>query len=86
MLPVGVRALIARALEEGYSIVVEGVHLVPGSLPRAYHGAVVCQCLLAIEDEEEHARHFWTREGASSGLRPMEKYLRSPPDIRRIQE
>lgn len=83
---VGVKALIARALEERYSTVVEGVHLVPGSLPRAYDGAIVCQCLLAIADEDEHARHFWTREGTSNGLRPMEKYLRSLPAIRRIQE
>jgi 2-phosphoglycerate kinase len=83
---VGVRALIARALEEGYSIVVEGVHLLPGSFRQADSGAVVCQCLLAIADEEEHARHFWTREGSSNGLRPMAKYLRSLPDIRRIQE
>jgi 2-phosphoglycerate kinase len=83
---VGVRALIARALEEGYSIVVEGVHLLPGSFRQADGGAVVCQCLLAIADEEEHARHFWTREGSSNGLRPMAKYLRSLPDIRRIQE
>jgi 2-phosphoglycerate kinase len=83
---VGVRAVIGRALEEGYSVAVEGVHLVPGSLPRSYEGAVVCQCLLAIEDEEEHARHFWVRESVSSGLRPMHKYLRSLPEIRRIQD
>ncbi|MGH3035087.1 MAG: 2-phosphoglycerate kinase, partial [Gaiellaceae bacterium] len=83
---VGVRAVIGRALEEGYSVAVEGVHLVPGSLPRSYEGAVVCQCLLAIEDEEEHARHFWVRDAASSGLRPMHKYLKSLPEIRRIQD
>jgi 2-phosphoglycerate kinase len=82
---VGVRAVIGRALEEGYSVAVEGVHLVPGSLPRSYEDAVVCQCLLAIEDEEEHARHFWVRDAASSGLRPMHKYLKSLPEIRRIQ-
>lgn len=83
---VGVRAVIGRALEEGYSVAVEGVHLVPGSLPRSYEGAVVCQCLLAIEDEEEHARHFWVRDAASPGLRPMHKYLKSLPEIRRIQD
>jgi 2-phosphoglycerate kinase len=83
---VGVKAVIGRALEEGYSIVVEGVHLVPGLLPRAYEGAVVCQCLLVIEDAEEHARHFWSRDTTSDGLRPMEKYLRALPDIRRIQD
>lgn len=83
---VGVRAVIGRALEEGHSLALEGVHLVPGALPRSYTGAVVCQCLLVIEDEDEHARHFWIRESASEGLRPMEKYLSSLPDIRRIQD
>jgi 2-phosphoglycerate kinase len=83
---VGVKAVIGRALEEGYSIVVEGVHLVPGLLPRTYAGTVVCQCLLVIEDEDEHARHFWSREATSEGLRPMEKYLGALPDIRHIQD
>jgi 2-phosphoglycerate kinase len=83
---VGVRAVIGRALEEGYSLAIEGVHLVPGALPRSYEGAVVCQCVLAIEDEDEHAQHFWVRDTSSNGLRPMEKYLRSLRDIRRIQD
>lgn len=83
---VGVRAVIGRALEEGYSLAIEGVHLVPGSLPRRFEGAVVCQCVLVIEDEEEHARHFWVRDAHSHGLRPMEKYLGGLPDIRRIQD
>src|ERR671915_949362 len=52
---VGVKAVIARAIEEGYSLALEGVHLVPGALPAALEGAVVCQYLLAIEDDEEHA-------------------------------
>ena len=33
--------------------------------------------MLAIADEDEHARHFWMRDAGSQGLRPMEKYLRS---------
>jgi 2-phosphoglycerate kinase len=83
---VGVKAVIARALEEGYSVAVEGVHVVPGALPRSYEGAVVVQAMLEIEDEDEHARHFWVRDSGSQGLRPMEKYLRSLPEIRRIQD
>ena len=83
---VGVKAVIARALEESYSLAVEGVHLVPGALPRAYEGAVVVQCLVAIADEDEHARHFWIRDAGSQGLRPMQKYLRALPEIRRIQD
>ncbi len=82
---VGLRAVIGRALEEGYSTALEGVHLVPGSLPRSYEGAIVVQCLLAIEDEDAHARHFWVRDAASEGLRPMHKYLQALPEIRRIQ-
>jgi 2-phosphoglycerate kinase len=80
---VGVRAVLARALEEGYSVALEGVHVVPGLIPPV-DGAVFCQVLLAIDDEEEHASHFWTRSG--EGLRPFEKYLRALPDIRRIQD
>lgn len=83
---VGVKAVIARALEESYSLAVEGVHLVPGSLPRTYEGAVAVQCVLTIEDEDEHARHFWVRDAASDGLRPMQKYLRALPEIRSIQD
>ena len=41
--------------------------------------------MLEIDDEDEHARHFWVRDSGSQGLRPMEKYLRSLPEIRRIQ-
>jgi 2-phosphoglycerate kinase len=80
---VGVRAVLARALEEGYSLALEGVHLVPGLIPPV-DGAVCCQVLLMIDDEEEHAAHFWTR--GSEGLRPFDKYLKALPDIRRVQD
>jgi 2-phosphoglycerate kinase len=80
---VGVKAVLGRALEEGYSLALEGVHLVPGLL-EPVDGAVFCQVLLTIEDEDEHAAHFWTRD--SEGLRPFDKYLKALPDIRRLQE
>jgi len=80
---VGVKAVLGRAMEESYSLALEGVHLVPGMLPPV-DGAVFCQVLLAIEDEDEHARHFFTRD--NEGLRPFDKYLRGLPDIRRIQD
>jgi 2-phosphoglycerate kinase len=83
---VGLRAVIGRALEEGYSLALEGVHLVPGTLPSAYEGAVVAQCVLSIENEDDHARHFWIRDAVSEGLRPMDKYLGALPEIRRIQD
>ena len=81
---VGVDAVLGRAIEERYSLALEGVHLVPGMIP-PLEGAVVCHCILAIGDEDAHASHFWTRESASEGLRPLAKYLHALPEIRRIQ-
>ncbi len=84
---VGVRASLDRALEEGWSMVLEGVHLVPGlvELPPATEGAIVAQCVLQIEDPERHAVHFHVRDAASEGIRPVAKYMDSFDDIRRIQ-
>jgi 2-phosphoglycerate kinase len=82
---VGVRASIERALEEGWSMVLEGVHLVPGMLPRI-EGALVVQCVLAIDDEEEHSMHFMIRDAGLDGLRPHAKYIERLDDIRRIQD
>ena len=82
---VGVQAAIDRALEEGWSVVIEGVHLVPGMLPRTIEGALVVQCVLAISDAEAHASHFWIRDNDSEGVRPYEKYLEAFDDIRLVQ-
>ncbi len=83
---VGVRASVERALTEGHSMAIEGVHLVPGLVPSAIEGAIVCQCVIAIPDEETHARHFYVRDVDSEGLRPVRKYLDALPEIRRIQD
>jgi 2-phosphoglycerate kinase len=83
---VGVRAVVERALTESYSMALEGVHIVPGLVPATVEGAIVSQCVIAIEDEEEHARHFYVRDADSDGLRPVSKYLDSLPEIRRLQE
>jgi len=79
---VGVRASIERALQEGWSMVLEGVHLVPGLLP-ALEGAVASACVLRITDETAHAQHFFTRDAGTA--RPMTKYLDRFAEIRRLQ-
>ena len=66
-------------------MVLEGVHLVPGMIPRI-DGALVVQCVLAIEDEEEHSTHFMVRDAGLDGLRPHQKYIERLDDIRRVQE
>lgn len=80
---VGVNASIERALQEGWSIIFEGVHLVPGLLPARLEGALVCPCILTIEDEDEHARHFFSRNAGSE--RPLASYLDHFAEIRRLQ-
>jgi 2-phosphoglycerate kinase len=82
---VGVNASSERALEEGWSLVLEGVHLVPGlvELPRPEH-AVSVFVVLSIEDEEEHIRHFRFRDEDSE--RPESRYLARFDDIRRLQK
>jgi 2-phosphoglycerate kinase len=82
---IGIRGLIDRALHEGWSLVLEGVHLVPGMLPQI-DGALAVHCVLAIEDEEQHSSHFWVRDSHSEGLRPVQKYLDAIDDIRAVQD
>jgi 2-phosphoglycerate kinase len=80
---VGVKASIDRALQEGWSIIFEGVHLVPGLLPIEPERAIVCPFVLSIEDETEHAQHFFSRNEGSE--RPLTSYLDHFSEIRRLQ-
>jgi 2-phosphoglycerate kinase len=83
---VGAQASIDRALEEGWSMVLEGVHLVPGMIPLDIEGALVVQVLLVVYNEEVHASNFFVRDLATEGVRPVEKYLQSLSEIRQIQD
>jgi 2-phosphoglycerate kinase len=83
---VAVEAAVERALVEGWSMVLEGVHLVPGMLEVDPGQTRIVQCVLSIEDETAHEAHFWIRDLASEGLRPVAKYLDRLGDIRRLQD
>jgi len=83
---VGAEAAIQRAVREGWSIVLEGIHLVPGMVPSHIEGALVVHVVLRVDSEELHRTHFQVRDAASGGVRPMDKYLARMRDIRRIQD
>ena len=83
---VGVDAALQRALEEGWSMVLEGIHLVPGMLAAERQDALVVQCVLAIPDEEIHRTHFWIRDATTDGVRPVDRYIAGLPEIRMIQD
>ena len=79
-------AAIDRAQHEGWSVVLEGVHLVPGMLREPPPGVVFVHVIIAIEDESLHAAHFTIRDAATGGERALEKYLDRFGDIRHLQD
>jgi 2-phosphoglycerate kinase len=83
---VGVEAVIERSLTEGWSIVLEGIHLVPGLVPLQIKGALVVHVVLQIPGDEVHRMHFHVRDAATGGVRAMDKYLARLDEIRKIQD
>ncbi len=79
----GIRSLIERASIEGESLVIEGVHMVPGYIePSQFKSACVVQLLVTVDDEEAHRSHFYIREVQTDGTRPFEKYRANFGNIR----
>ena len=79
----GVAAIVERAANESKPVVVEGVHVVPGTLDGALRSrCVVAEALVVVPDPELHRGHFTHRRGA----RPPERYLRRFEDIRELQD
>jgi len=79
----GVKSLIDRAVLEGTSMVIEGVHLVPGYLdPRKFENARVVQLVIGVDDEQSHLSHFYIREVQTEGTRPLERYRAGFESIR----
>jgi 2-phosphoglycerate kinase len=84
---VGTEALIERGITEGKTMVVEGVHIVPGILDRSKWGeAVVLEFVLAVKDRDVHRGHFAVRDWETAGVRPLRRYIEHFAEIRRIQK
>jgi 2-phosphoglycerate kinase len=88
---VGLLAILNRAAQERNSMVVEGVHIVPGML--AAMGAqermsdvLLLSLVVAVSDPGLHRSHFLVRERETSGRRAIVRYLKGFEDIRRIQD
>lgn len=83
-----VEAGVEYALTEGWEVVVEGVHLVPGEFELPVDVDVdvdVAVELVVVDDVQEHARRFEARDAASGGRRPAAHYVANLPRIRTIQ-
>lgn len=81
-----VDAGVAYALTEGWNVIVEGVHLVPGMLDMPATDAVdVTYELLVVVDSAEHLRRLRSRDAASDGRRPFAHYERNLDRIHAVQ-
>jgi 2-phosphoglycerate kinase len=79
----GIKSLIERAVLEGVSMVIEGIHLVPGYIePSEFPDAWVVQLIVTVDDEDAHRSHFYIREVQTEGSRPHQKYRANFDNIR----
>ena len=84
---VGVEAVIERALTEGISIIIEGVHIVPGFIRKdLMEKDNVLMFVLSLEDEEMHKSRLYSRCSDGWAHRSLQKYLDNFEAIRKIQK
>ena len=84
---VGVDAVIERALKEGISIVIEGVHIVPGFVREDLVARPnVNMYVLTIQDEEVHKGRFYSRCRQLWARRPLKRYMNYFGAIRRTHK
>lgn len=83
---VGVEASLERAMTEGWSMAIEGVHLVPGMVPTEIEGALLVHAVLHVASVEAHRSHFVVRDRVTGGSRALGKYLDSFAEIRCLQD
>lgn len=73
---IGVDAVIERALKEGISIVIEGVHIVPGFIREdLVNKDNVAMFVLTVSDENVHKGRFYSRCRQMWARRPLKRYM-----------
>jgi 2-phosphoglycerate kinase len=83
---VGIQAMLDRALEEHVSMIVDGVHVVPGFIKKGYFRAAYTALLIVTtEDEAAHRNRFRTRSEEARDRR-AQKYVDNFQSIRKIQD
>jgi 2-phosphoglycerate kinase len=84
---VGVDAVIERSLKEGISIVIEGVHIVPGFIREDLVAKNnVNMFVLTLQDEEVHKGRFYSRCRQLWARRPLKRYMNYFGAIRRTHK
>lgn len=84
---VGIEAIIERSIKEGISVIIEGVHIVPGFIREDLinkSNAIIFT--LVVEDEEMHKQRFYTRCRQPWVKRSLEHYMENLDTIRKTQD
>lgn len=83
---VGLRAIQERSAQEHTSLIVEGVHVVPGYMSHEYQQEVIqIPMMMVLEDEELHRTRFALRDRETKGSRAKGSYIEHFEQIRLIQ-
>ncbi len=86
MLGPALNGIMSRSLEEAASVVLEGVHLVPGASMRMDVSARVIPIMLVVEDKDSHRDHFAFRERQTASKRMEQTYVEHFREVRLIQD
>lgn len=83
---VGIEAIIERSIKEGISIIIEGVHVVPGFINKELmENNKIIQFTLIVDDEDMHRNRFYSRCRQPWVKRSLQTYLDNFESIRKTQ-
>ncbi|HPZ07750.1 MAG TPA: hypothetical protein PL110_06530 [Candidatus Eremiobacteraeota bacterium] len=84
---VGLMATIERAIKENASLVINGIHIVPGFIEKHYfEEAHIAFMIVSLNDRDLHKERFILRENQTLVKRKSEKYLDNFENIRKLQD
>ncbi len=84
---VGIEAIIERSLKEGISIIIEGVHIVPGFIKEELMKKEnIIEFTLIVENSEIHKGRFYSRCRQPWVKRSLQTYLDNFEAIRKTQD
>lgn len=83
----GIEGIVERSLNEGISIIVEGVHICPQLMnPDLLERQNVIPVLLRLNEKEAHLSRIFARSESVVVKRPATKYIEYFDEIRKIQD
>jgi len=82
-----IEAVISRAITEGISILLDGVHILPSVMdPKILRTPNVIPIFLYLSDENDHLNRIYARSKTKVIRRPVERYVDHFQEIREIHD